>query len=118
MDCQGRGTPIRFIHYCETLYPRQGEQKQEQKEEPEDMKGHRILAAGNDEHGELLKGRVSKAEGLVKPFRREGRIIHYRVGQYHRFSQMNTTSKKYLSFLVRTLHASKRKLLHDFALLT
>jgi hypothetical protein len=22
MDCQGRGTPIRFIHYCETLYRR------------------------------------------------------------------------------------------------
>ncbi len=62
--------------------PRQGEQEQEQKEEPEDMKGHRILAAGNDEHVELLKGRVSKAEGIVKPFRREGRIIHYRVGQY------------------------------------
>jgi hypothetical protein len=62
--------------------PRQGEQEQEQKEEPEDMKGHRILAAGNDEHVELLKGRVSKAEGIVKPFRREGRIIHYRVGQW------------------------------------
>ena len=62
--------------------PRQGEQEQEQKEEPEDMKGHRILAAGNDEHVEPLKGRVNKAEGIVKPFRREGRIIHYRVGQY------------------------------------
>jgi hypothetical protein len=36
---------------------------------------------------------------------------------FYRFSQMNATSKKYVSFLVRTLHASKRKLLHDFALL-
>lgn len=54
--------------------PRQGEQEQEQKEESEDMKGHRILAAGNDEHVELLKGRVSKAEGIVKPFRREAEL--------------------------------------------
>jgi hypothetical protein len=34
-----------------------------------------------------------------------------------RFSQMNATSKRYVSFLERTLHASERKLLHDFTLL-
>ncbi len=39
------------------------------------------------------------------------------VSPFYRFSQMNATSKRYVSFLERTLHASERKLLHDFTLL-
>ena len=73
-------SPVRkaMMKPIQATKPSQGKQEQE----PEDMKGHKILAAGNDEHAELLKGRVSRAEGIVKRFRREGQIIHYQVGQY------------------------------------
>jgi hypothetical protein len=76
--------------------PHQGEQEQEQKGEREDKNGHRILAAGNDEHVEFLKGRVNKAEGIVKPFRRDGRMIHYQVGQYLNLCQLIIATKKTL----------------------